>query len=82
MGGARDACPPGGPNSFDFMQFFGKFGNFVCWRPPGELAPPPRGNPGSATDMECDISRNYHSDVFTSYKHEGSLVSTQGLKHF
>ena len=42
----------GGPNSFNFMQFLGKFGKIVCWRPPGELAPPPRGNPGSATDPE------------------------------
>ena len=40
---------PGGPNSFNFMQFLGNFGKIVCWRPPGELAPPPRGNPGSAT---------------------------------
>ena len=49
-GGARDARPPpGGPNSFDFMQFFRKFGNFVCWRPPlgswrpllGEILDPP-----------------------------------------
>ena len=31
------------------LQFLGKFGKFVCWRPPGELAPPRRGNPGSAT---------------------------------
>ena len=31
------------------MQFLGKIDKFVCWRPPGELAPPPRGNPGSAT---------------------------------
>ena len=44
-----DACPPGGPNSFNFMQFLGNFGKIVCWRLPGELAPPPRGNPGSAT---------------------------------
>ena len=42
-------APPGGPNSFNFMQFLGKFGKIVCWRPPGELAPPPRGNPRSAT---------------------------------
>ena len=41
--------PPGDPNSFNFMQFLGKFGKIVCWCPPGELAPPPRGNPGSAT---------------------------------
>ena len=39
----------GRPNSFNFMQFLGKYGKIVCWRPPGELAPPPRGNPGSAT---------------------------------
>ena len=42
------APPPGGLNSFNFMQFWGKFGKIVCWRPPRELAPPPRGNPGSA----------------------------------
>ena len=47
--------PPGGPNSFNFMQSLGKFDKFVCWRPPppGELAPPPRGNPGSATVSHC-----------------------------
>ena len=50
-GGARDAHPPGGPNCFNFMHFLGKFGKIVCWCPPGELAPPPRGNPGSATDL-------------------------------
>ena len=31
----------------NFMQFFGKFGNFVRWRPPGRLAAPPKENPGS-----------------------------------
>ena len=31
------------------MQFLGKFGKIICWHPPGELAPPPRENPGSAT---------------------------------
>ena len=30
--GARDA--PQGPNSFNFLQFWGKFGKIVCWRPP------------------------------------------------
>ena len=39
--------PPGRPNSFDFMQFSGKFGVFT---PPLEGSrPPPRENPGSAT---------------------------------
>ena len=42
--------PPRGPNSFNFMQFLGKFGKIVCWRPPppeswrpllGEILDPP-----------------------------------------
>ena len=49
--GARGTRAPPGPNSFNFMQFLGAFGKIVCWRPlPRELAPPPRGNPGSATE--------------------------------
>ena len=36
--GAHAPPPPGHPNSFDFMQFSGKCGKIVCWRPP-----PPRG---------------------------------------
>ena len=33
-GGARDAHPlHRGPDSFNFMQFLGKFGKIVCWRP-------------------------------------------------
>ena len=39
-GGPGDASPlPGGPNSFNFMQFLGKFDKFVCWRPPGSWHP-------------------------------------------
>ena len=49
-GCGRDARPPGGPNSFKFMQFWGKFGKIVCWRPlPGEFVAPPQGNSGSVT---------------------------------
>ena len=33
-GGARDERPPD-LNSFNVMQFLGKFGEIVCWRPPG-----------------------------------------------
>ena len=36
-------------NFLNFMQFLGKSGKFVCWRPPKGLAPPPTGNPVSAT---------------------------------
>ena len=45
--------PPGRPNSFDFMQFSGKFGVFT---PPLEGSrPPPRENPGSATDVFISV---------------------------
>ena len=50
-GGAQGMSPPPGPNSFNFMQFSGKYIKIICWRPPGELAPPPGGNPGSATGL-------------------------------
>ena len=45
-GGARDARPPGGPNSFNFMQFLGKnWPNnslFYSWRPLlGKILDPP-----------------------------------------
>ena len=47
--GGRKGCPPGGPNSFNFMQFLGNFGKLVCWHPPpgswrpllGEILDPP-----------------------------------------
>ena len=38
-GGTRDVRPPGGPNSFNFMQFWGKYGKIVCWCPLGSLRP-------------------------------------------
>ena len=51
LGGHEGPVPPPRPNSFNFMQFWGKFGKIICWRPPtGELAPPPQGNPGSAIE--------------------------------
>ena len=64
----RAAPPPGGPNSFNFMQFLGKFGKIVCWRPPGELASPPQGNPGSATakSLLCISNKNKYSYCFVS----------------
>ena len=41
-------APPMDQNFLNFMQFLGKSGKFVCWHPPGELAPPPTENPVSA----------------------------------
>ena len=52
-GGVRTHAPPGRPNSFDFMQFSGKFGVFT---PPLEGSRPPSGNPGSATGLCIYIS--------------------------
>ena len=39
----------GRPNSFDFMQFSGKFGKIVCWLHPWRVGDP-GGNPGSTTE--------------------------------
>ena len=47
-GGARDT-PSRGPKFFQFHAVFGKIWQNRMLAPPGELAPPPRGNPGSAT---------------------------------
>ena len=54
--GRKGRAPRRDPNSFNFMQFLGNLGKIVCWRPPGELVPPPRGNPGSATARGGDMS--------------------------
>ena len=42
-GGRRGRAPPPGPNSFNFMQFLGKFDKFVCWRPPWGVGAPSSG---------------------------------------
>ena len=45
-------APPQGPKCLSIScSLLGNFGKIICWRPPGELAPPPRGNPGSATGL-------------------------------
>ena len=48
--GARGTRPPRGSKFFQFHSVFGKIWQNRMLAPPGELAPPPRGNPGSATD--------------------------------
>ena len=53
-----DAHPHPGPNSFNFMQFLGKFGKIISFHPPGELAPPPGENPGSAIG-KCTLYYHY-----------------------
>ena len=48
----RPPPPPWGSKFFQFHAVFGKFwrNRMLAPPPPGELAPPPRGNPRSATD--------------------------------
>ena len=56
--GSKGGCngcvppPPGGRNFFNFMQFLGNFNKIVSWRSPRGLAPPPRRNPGFATEKK------------------------------
>ena len=48
-GGLEGRAPSGRPNYFNFMQFLGKFGKIICWRPSpgiwrpllGEILDPP-----------------------------------------
>ena len=54
------------------MQFLGKLGKIVYWRPPpGELAPPPWGNPRSATgDFVQFIELEFDENLFILEKLE------------
>ena len=75
-GRARGTCPPpGGPNSFNFMQFLGKFAKIVCWRPPeswrpllGEILDPPLPvvaiSPGT---FENDIVQDFPGQPYCYY---------------
>ena len=58
-------APRGGPNSFNFMQFLGNSTNLYVGAPPGELAPPPRGNPGSTTAL-CSSYCLFTPNVYIS----------------
>ena len=58
--------PPNDQNFLNFMQFLGKSGKFVCWRPcPGGLAPPPTGNPGSAPAYWCKKKSSLYQFLIT-----------------
>ena len=51
-GGARDARPPWGVQILSIScSFWENVAKLYVGAPPGQLAPPPRGNPGSATDV-------------------------------
>ena len=53
-GDARDACPPGAQILSISCSFWENLAKTYVGAP-GELAPPPRGNPGSATGMDQSL---------------------------
>ena len=55
--GPRDACPPGVQILSNTCSFWENLAKSCVGTPPGGLAPPPRGNPGSATDNLVRINR-------------------------
>ena len=51
LAGLRESIP-GGPNSFNFMQFLGNLAKSYVGAPlPPRVGAPPRENPGSATGL-------------------------------
>ena len=82
LGGAHGAAPlpppPWRPNSFDFMQFSGKFGKIVSWRAP----PPP---PGKSWIRRCyafsfHIKKERYWNVSTAEKFVEELLGRKPLK--
>ena len=69
---------PRGPKFIQFHAFFVKIWQNRMLAPPspGELAPPPRGNPGSATEL-CFVSTMFvdFTNWLQDYYIEGQLVS-------
>ena len=64
------------------MQFLGNFGKIVCWCPPGELAPPPGGNPGPATGNNSFVVIIHAMDPFSNEKHQGITLDTLNLRQY
>ena len=54
----RDICPPKGPNSFNFMQFLGKFGKLYVGAPLG-VGTPPQGDSGSTIGKTAKAETPY-----------------------
>ena len=82
IGGSKGGAsvPPWRSKFFQFHAVFGKIWQNRMLAPPGELAPPPRGNPGSATVniMLAQISR--HGIMEFSGNHVERTRDFQALK--
>ena len=73
----RDARPPWASKFFRFHAVFGKI-----WRvhaPPGGFTPPPRENPGSATDMD-ELERRLSLTIQKTIKENMSSANDEKLK--
>ena len=80
--------PPGGPNSFNFMQFLGKCGKIVCsippegWRPNlGEILDPPLYTPPL---MHCNAKQfiiTHFSEMGCVLHWFGTVCTSQPLGH-
>ena len=66
--------PPGGPNSFNFMQFLRNFGKIVCWPPP-----PPLGSwrPHLGEILDPPLNRAHFCEII-SRKSSNSMGSGGG----
>ena len=73
--GTRDARPQGS-KFFQFQAVFVKFWQNRMLGPPGELVPPPRGKPGSATGETTRICfrANQKTMSFTVLRQNGILA--------
>ena len=73
--GTRDAPPlPGGPNSFNFMQFLEEFGKIVYWRPLESWRPHLR----EILDPPLQTVFHHHPTILEG--HEKPFVTIQILK--
>ena len=64
---------PRGPKFFQFHAVFGENWQNHMLAPPGELVPPPRGNPGSATLNDGSITS------FVPYSDDNKTNNGHGL---
>ena len=65
-------------NVLNFMQFFGKIGKIVCWRP-AKLAPSPKENSGSAP--EYGDNKLCASSVNVEFAELNTIVVAPGSGH-
>ena len=81
-------APPGGPNSFNFMQFLGKFGKIVCWHLPleswrpllGEILDPPLVILVLVIFYFCHQTRVYFTEVIYYNTGQEHLIRTRLIR--